>query len=174
MPTCRRKRVVLTEPSDDLIRALETDPEREVFYLEETGEIFETYEYVSILFLPTQPDPPSPPSSRVYVARMSFYRLKQFQCEVTGKSGLDYFQAVESERQEARTMHTRFSEPLKYPVLRAVQWRMSILVICSSNLQLKQFIQEVMGRLDHLVEAVYERFKDRYFKNESASYYIYS
>ncbi len=54
---------------------------------------------------------------------MSFYRLKQFQCEVTGKSGLDYFQAVESERQEARTMHSRFSEPLKYPVLRAVQWR---------------------------------------------------
>lgn len=24
-----------------------------------------------------------------------------------------------------------------------------------------------MGRLDHLVEAVYERFKDRYFKDES-------
>lgn len=28
--------------------------------------------------------------------------------------------------------------------------------------------QEVMGRLDHLVEAVYDRFKDRYFKDESA------
>ncbi len=26
---------------------------------------------------------------------------------------------------------------------------------------------EVVGRLDHLVEAVYERFKDRYFKGES-------
>lgn len=78
---------------------------------------------------------------------MSFYRLKQFQCEVTGKSGLDYFQAIESERQEARTLHSRFSEPLKPAVLRAVQW-------------------QVMGRLDHLVEAVYERFKDRYFKNE--------
>jgi hypothetical protein len=26
-----------------------------------------------------------------------------------------------------------------------------------------------MGRLDHLVEAVYERFKDRYFKDESTS-----
>jgi bromodomain adjacent to zinc finger domain protein 1A len=25
-----------------------------------------------------------------------------------------------------------------------------------------------MGRLDHLVEAVYERFKDRYFVGESA------
>ncbi|XP_006454475.1 hypothetical protein AGABI2DRAFT_197646 [Agaricus bisporus var. bisporus H97] len=127
MPTCRRKRVVLTEPTEELVRALETDPGREVFYLEETGEIFETYES--------------------YAARMSFYRLKQFQCEVTGKSGLDYFQAVESERQEARTMHARFSEPLKSPVLRAVQW-------------------QVMGRLDHLVEAVFDRFKDRYFKSE--------
>ncbi len=26
---------------------------------------------------------------------------------------------------------------------------------------------EVMGRLDHLVEAVYDRFKDRYFPDES-------
>jgi bromodomain adjacent to zinc finger domain protein 1A len=24
-----------------------------------------------------------------------------------------------------------------------------------------------MGRLDHLVEAVYERYKDRYFRDES-------
>ena len=55
---------------------------------------------------------------------MSFYRLKQFQCEVTGKSGLDYFQALESERQEARTLHSRFPEPLKAAVLKAVQWRM--------------------------------------------------
>ena len=56
---------------------------------------------------------------------MSFYRLKQFQCEVTGKSGLDYFQALESEQQEARTLHARFPEQLKGPVLRAVQWRAS-------------------------------------------------
>ncbi|PFH54635.1 hypothetical protein AMATHDRAFT_134914 [Amanita thiersii Skay4041] len=127
MPTCRRKRVVLTEPSDALLQALKSDPNRQVFYLHQTGEIFETFE--------------------AYASRMSFYRLKQFQCEVTGKSGLDYFQAVESERFEAKTMHTRFSEPLKPAVLKAVQW-------------------QVMGRLDHLVEAVYERFKDRYFKGE--------
>ncbi|TFK40993.1 ATP-utilizing chromatin assembly and remodelling N-terminal-domain-containing protein [Crucibulum laeve] len=127
MPTCRRKRVVLTEPSDALLQAVKSDPHKPVFYLEQTGEIFDTYE--------------------AYAARMSFYRLKQFQCEVTGKSGLDYFQAVESERQEARTLHSRFSESLKPAVLKAVQW-------------------QVMGRLDHLVEAVYERFKDRYFKGE--------
>ncbi|KAK0233457.1 chromatin remodeling complex protein [Armillaria fumosa] len=127
MPTCRRKRVVLTQPSDELLQSVKTDPAREVFYLRHTGEIFETYE--------------------AYAARMSFYRLKQFQCEVTGKSGLDYFQALESERQEARTLHARFSAPLKPAILKAVQW-------------------QVVGRLDHLVEAVYERFKDRYFKGE--------
>ncbi|TFY79366.1 hypothetical protein EWM64_g4644 [Hericium alpestre] len=78
---------------------------------------------------------------------MSFYRLKQFQCEVTGKSGLDYFQALESEQQEARTLHSRFPEPLKSAILKAVQW-------------------QVMGRLDHLVEAVFDRYKDRYFAGE--------
>ncbi|THU94815.1 chromatin remodeling complex protein [Dendrothele bispora CBS 962.96] len=127
MPTCRRKRVVLTEPSQSLVQSVKTHPDRKVFLLQQTGEIFDSYE--------------------AYAARMSFYRLKQFQCEVTGKSGLDYFQAVESERQEARTLHSRFSEPLKPAVLKAVQW-------------------QVVGRLDHLVEAVYERFKDRYFKGE--------
>ncbi|KAE9410920.1 hypothetical protein BT96DRAFT_870719 [Gymnopus androsaceus JB14] len=127
MPTCRRKRVVLTQPSESLLRALKTNPDKDVFYLEKTGEIFETYE--------------------AYAARISFYHLKQFQCEVTGKSGLDYFQAIESERSEAQTLHSRFSEPLKPAILKAVQF-------------------QVIGRLDHLVEAVFERFKDRYFKGE--------
>ena len=44
MPTCRRKRVVLTEPSEALLSSLATDPARLVFYLPKTGEIFETYE----------------------------------------------------------------------------------------------------------------------------------
>lgn len=127
MPTCRRKRVILTEPPQSLLDALKTDPKKEVYYLAQTGEIFETYE--------------------AYSARMSFYRRKQFQCEVTGKSGLDYFQALESEQHEARTMHSRFPEPLKAAILKAVQW-------------------QVVGRLDHLVEAVYERFKDRYYPDE--------
>ncbi|KAF5382960.1 hypothetical protein D9757_006384 [Collybiopsis confluens] len=127
MPTCRRKRVVLTQPSDALLKALKSNPNKDVFYLEHTGEIFDSYD--------------------AYAARMSFYRLKQFQCEVTGKSGLDYFQALASERSEAETLHSRFSEPLKPAILKAVQF-------------------QVVGRLDHLVESVYERFKDRYFKGE--------
>jgi len=31
---------------------------------------------------------------------------------------------------------------------------------------------EVIGRLDHLVEAVYDRFKDRYFEGERACYHF--
>ncbi|CDO72325.1 hypothetical protein BN946_scf184977.g22 [Trametes cinnabarina] len=149
MPTCRRKRVILTEPSPALLDALKNDPNREVFYLAETGEIFETYE--------------------AYAARMSFYRLKQFQCEVTGKSGLDYFQALESERQEARTMHSRFPDQLKAAVLKAVQWRtfsIQLWLTSPSNPIMFSTLEEVMGRIDHLVEAVYDRFKDRYYPDE--------
>lgn len=46
MPTCRRKRVLLTEPSPALLDALKHDPGREVFFLAETGEIFDNYECV--------------------------------------------------------------------------------------------------------------------------------
>jgi len=52
MPTCRRKRVVLTEPSEALLHTAQTDPHRHVFYLEQTGEIFETYECVLASLLP--------------------------------------------------------------------------------------------------------------------------
>ena len=55
MPTCRRKRVVLTEPSDALLQAAASDPAREVYYLQQTGEIFESYEYVSSPFPLTPP-----------------------------------------------------------------------------------------------------------------------
>ena len=127
MPTCRRKRVVLTEPSPALLEALKKDPSRDVFYLERTGELFETYEsvlqHVFILPTPLTMSLPTLGTSSAYSARMSFYRQKQFQCEVTGKSGLNYFEALDSEELEARTMHSRFPEPLKAPILKAVQWR---------------------------------------------------
>lgn len=125
MPTCRRKRVVLTDPSEALLQAAKSNPHKEVYYLQQTGEIFETYEYVALFFHKCRVSYDYV-HLRAYAARMSFYRLKQFQCEVTGKSGLDYFQALESEQQEAQTMHARFPEPLKAAVLKAVQWRSSL------------------------------------------------
>jgi hypothetical protein len=50
MPTCRRKRVVLTDPSEALLQAAKSNPHKEVYYLQQTGEIFETYEYVALFF----------------------------------------------------------------------------------------------------------------------------
>lgn len=38
--------MLLTEPSPELLSALKTDPIKEVYYLAQTGEIFETYEYI--------------------------------------------------------------------------------------------------------------------------------
>ncbi|KAG8920997.1 hypothetical protein FRC00_009258, partial [Tulasnella sp. 408] len=81
-------------------KALAADPE--VFYIPETGEVFLDYES--------------------YAARMTFYKSNIFMCEVTGKTGLDYFQAAESERSESNNLHARFPEQLKAAVLRAVQW----------------------------------------------------
>ena len=59
MPSCRRKRVVLTEPSQALLQAVRSDPHKLVFYLDQTGEIFETYEYV-----PSYPSPNAFSSNR--------------------------------------------------------------------------------------------------------------
>lgn len=116
--------MVLTEPSEALLQLTKTNPSKDVFYMQQTGEIFETYEYdVFSLFLKSTLGLTGRVSYSAYAARMSFYRLRQFQCEVTGKSGLDYFQAIESEQSEARTMHSRFPEQLKASVLKAVQWR---------------------------------------------------
>lgn len=62
---------------------------------------------------------------------MTFYKSNIFMCEVTGKTGLDYFQAAESERSESNNLHARFPEQLKAAVLRAVQWRTFVLGVHS-------------------------------------------
>ncbi|ELU41604.1 chromatin remodeling complex protein [Rhizoctonia solani AG-1 IA] len=101
MPLVRRKQVAMHSLPPELID--NPNDTRDVFYLEETGEIFLDYES--------------------YASRMSFYKMKVFQCETTGKGGLDYFQALHSEQTESSNLLARFPEPLKVAVLRSVQWR---------------------------------------------------
>ncbi|KAF8310996.1 hypothetical protein DL93DRAFT_2083951 [Clavulina sp. PMI_390] len=128
MPLVRRKKVVLHDVPEFVASEPATAASaRDVFYIAQTGEIFPDYEAFS--------------------TRMSFYNMKIFQCELTGKSGLDYWQALESERSEAQTLHSRFPAELKAPILAAVQW-------------------QIMGRLDHLVDMVYDRFVNRYYAGE--------
>jgi hypothetical protein len=48
MPTCRRKRVLLIDTPPTLLQALKSDPNKHVYYLTKTGEIFDSYEQASI------------------------------------------------------------------------------------------------------------------------------
>jgi bromodomain adjacent to zinc finger domain protein 1A len=76
-------------------------------------------------------------------------------------------------------MHSRFPEPLKSAVLKSVQWRkspfVSVVIFHTRSCMLTGLSgrTEVIGRLDHLVDAVFDRFKDRYYPDESMSWHIY-
>ncbi|KAG0660947.1 hypothetical protein C6P46_004220 [Rhodotorula mucilaginosa] len=125
MPLLRRRPVPLLPVPEFDEQAEGKDPQ--VYYLKATGEIFKDYE--------------------AYAARLTFFLTRQFQCEYSGKTNLDYFSALASEKQESRIVRERFPDVLKGRVLATVQFR-------------------VMGRLDSLVDLVFERYKDRYFPNE--------
>ncbi|WWD21446.1 hypothetical protein CI109_105931 [Kwoniella shandongensis] len=101
--------------------------DRECWYLPETGEIFTDYES--------------------FCLRRAFYSQSLFQCEVSGKSSLSYFSAVQSEQKEVRQLHSRFPRQLKKAVLSAVQF-------------------QIEGKLDTLADKIYERFHNRFFDEE--------
>lgn len=123
MPLVKRKPVELLPPP-----AASGSEDPDVFYLSATGEVFADFE--------------------TYSNRISFYNQKIFQCELTGRINLTYFEAVKSERKEAIALHKIFPEQLKAPVLRSVQF-------------------QITGRIDQLVDLVYDRFKDRFFPGET-------
>ncbi|KAL1406251.1 hypothetical protein Q8F55_007945 [Vanrija albida] len=99
----------------------------EVFYMPETGEIFLDYES--------------------YAARRAFYDLPLFQCEVSGRSALSFFDARENETYEVRQLHARFPKPLRKAVLLSVQF-------------------QVEGKLETLADKIFERFVNRFFDDE--------
>ncbi|SPO32699.1 related to ITC1 - subunit of Isw2 chromatin remodelling complex [Ustilago trichophora] len=123
MPLVKRKVVELAPPP-----AASGSEDPDVFYLAATGEVFPDFE--------------------TYSNRLTFYNQKIFQCELTGRINLTYFEALKSERKEAIALHKIFPEQLKAPVLRSVQF-------------------QITGRIDQLVDQVYDRFKDRFFPGET-------
>ena len=86
--------------------------------------------------------------TRQYAARLSYYHERIFQCELTGRSNLTFFEACHSEAVQTLEIQKRFPEALKRPVLRAVQF-------------------QITGRIDNLVDTVFDRFRDRFFDDES-------
>ncbi|KAK9455850.1 ATP-utilizing chromatin assembly and remodelling N-terminal-domain-containing protein [Dipodascopsis uninucleata] len=82
-----------------------------------------------------------------YVKRMDFYNQRRFICELTGHSNLSFFEALESETSESKEVDETFPEALKEPVLRRVQF-------------------STVSRLDHLVDEIYNLFRNDFFPGE--------
>ncbi|KAF2100749.1 hypothetical protein NA57DRAFT_9993, partial [Rhizodiscina lignyota] len=105
----------------------------EVWGIDETGEVFTDYE--SYL-------------QRIKLECLSLTQVqRKFTCDITGHSGLTYFEALNSELHGSRDVESNFPEPLREPVLRRVQFSQT-------------------ARLDDLVNEVHEHFKEDFFPGE--------
>ncbi|KAI5457837.1 ATP-utilizing chromatin assembly and remodelling N-terminal-domain-containing protein [Mariannaea sp. PMI_226] len=102
----------------------------QVWHIPQTGEIFTSYED--------------------YLNRMDFYRQRRFNDQITGHSGLTFFEAFKSELAGGKEVEASFPEALKGPVLRKIQF-------------------QTVSRLDNLVDQIFDEFKQEYFPGEEVT-----
>ena len=138
MPLVHRRAVPLLPPPKDVSDLPADHP---VFLLRATNEIFLDYECVhaekaslmrfkghlrgdadELVAFP-----------RAYSSRMAYLSSPIFQCEFSGKSGLSYFAAAESEKAESSVVRERFPDELKGRVLFNVQFRESLRLLLAPN-----------------------------------------
>ncbi|TKA81299.1 hypothetical protein B0A55_02865 [Friedmanniomyces simplex] len=100
----------------------------EVFEVRGTGEVFMDYES--------------------YLKRYEWLSEKKFVDAVNGKSGLTFWEALDSEAKSSDAIENIFPAVLKDPILRKVQF-------------------STIGRIDELVNAVYDEFKKDFFPGEN-------
>ncbi|GFF58126.1 imitation switch two complex protein 1 [Aspergillus udagawae] len=115
------------KPVQYLPRPVIEDDSSEVWVIPETNEVFTNYE--------------------PYLQRMDFYKQKRFICEITGHSGLTFFEALRSEMEESREVNSAFPDALKEPILRRIQF-------------------STVSRVDNLVDEIYEEFKQDFYPGE--------
>ncbi|KAI0199968.1 ATP-utilizing chromatin assembly and remodelling N-terminal-domain-containing protein [Astrocystis sublimbata] len=106
------------------------DESSEVWHIAQTGEVFSTYE--------------------AYLSRVDFYNQPRFICQITGHSGLTFYEALKSELAGAQEVDQAFPEALKGPVLRRVQF-------------------QTISRIDSLVDLIFDEFKADYYPGESVT-----
>ncbi|ORY70045.1 uncharacterized protein BCR38DRAFT_98340 [Pseudomassariella vexata] len=111
------------------------DENVEVWHIAQTGECFTSYED--------------------YLNRMDFYNQRRFICQISGRSGLSFFKALESEAAGAQEVEQAFPEALKGPVLRRVQF-------------------QTISRIDTLVDMIYDEFKADYYPGEAVTIHLTS
>ncbi|KAF2456537.1 ALG6, ALG8 glycosyltransferase family-domain-containing protein [Lineolata rhizophorae] len=122
IPLVQYKRKPVQRLQDPLPRA-----STEIWVIRQTDEIFTDYES--------------------YLKRLDFYRQKKFTCDITGHSGLTFFEALESEMEGTLNVNNTFPDSLRDPVLRHVQF-------------------SIISRIDDLVNHVYEHFKQDFYPGE--------
>ncbi|KAK2626004.1 hypothetical protein QTJ16_004266 [Diplocarpon rosae] len=105
----------------------------EVWVINQTGEIFVEYEQ--------------------YLARMDFYKQRRFICQITGHSGLSFFEALKSELAGAQEVEEAFPEALKGPILRRVQF-------------------QTISRIDTLVDLIFDEFRSDYYPGEAVTVHV--
>ncbi|KIW59642.1 hypothetical protein PV05_04078 [Exophiala xenobiotica] len=103
------------------------DQECDVWVVSESNEVFTSYD--------------------AYLERMDFFKSKRFTCEVTGRSGLTFFDALRSEQAGSKEIDEAFPQALREPVLRRVQF-------------------STTSRIDNLVEEVFNEFKNDFYPGE--------
>ncbi|TAQ83423.1 hypothetical protein B7494_g8256 [Chlorociboria aeruginascens] len=111
---------------------IESD-DTEVWLIPQTGEVFVDYE--------------------AYLARMDFYKQRRFICQITGHSGLSFFEALKSELAGAQEVDEAFPEALKGPILRRVQF-------------------QTISRIDTLVDLIYEEYRSDYYPGEAVTVHV--
>ncbi|OWB80477.1 hypothetical protein B5S32_g4758 [[Candida] boidinii] len=99
----------------------------EVWLIKETGEFFLNYDD--------------------YLSRLDYYNTRKFVCEYTGNSNNTFFEALKEENQELKNVEKHFSDALKEPILRFVNF-------------------STIPRLDSLVDEVYAKFKNDFFPGD--------
>ncbi|KAI1504274.1 ATP-utilizing chromatin assembly and remodelling N-terminal-domain-containing protein [Biscogniauxia marginata] len=109
------------------------DDSTEVWHISQTGEVFVSYDD--------------------YLSRIDFYNQPRFICQITGHSGLTFFEALRSELAGAQEVEQAFPEALKGPVLRRVQF-------------------QTISRIDTLVDMIYDEFKADYYPGESVTIHL--
>lgn len=103
------------------------DDAADIWIIPQTSEVFTSYES--------------------YLQRMDWYKQKRFTCEVSGRSGMSFFDALRSEKAGSREVDQAFPDALKGPVLRRVQF-------------------STTSRIDNLVDEVFDDFKADFYVGE--------
>jgi hypothetical protein len=117
-----KRKAVFYLPAPDI-----EDDNEEIWFVPQTGEVFTTYD--------------------AYCQRMDWYKQKRFTCEVSGRSGMTFFDALRSESAGSREVEQAFPDALKGPVLKRVQF-------------------STTSRIDNLVDEVFDDFKTDFYPGE--------